>query len=94
MTIYLCVLCYIFLSISLFLSFSISLISFLNVNPSIRSLYLKPYNDSIKIYQNFTKQKKKVLQSRNVFSRNKLIGNFKLDVATVWNQKGKKYLRK
>ncbi|TMW49673.1 hypothetical protein DOY81_005242 [Sarcophaga bullata] len=35
-----------------------------------------------------------VLQSRNVFSRNKLIGNFKLDVATVWNQKDHQFYHK
>ncbi|KAI8121686.1 Otoferlin [Lucilia cuprina] len=35
-----------------------------------------------------------VLQSRNVFSRNKLIGNFKLDVATVWHQKDHQFYHK
>lgn len=31
---------------------------------------------------------KKVLHSRSVLRPNKLIGSFKLDVATVWYQKG------
>ncbi|XP_065364288.1 otoferlin-like [Calliphora vicina] len=35
-----------------------------------------------------------VLQSRSVFSRNKLIGNFKLDVATVWHQKDHQFYHK
>lgn len=32
----------------------------------------------------------KILQSRSVLRPNKLIGSFKLDIATVWLQKGNK----
>ncbi|XP_032526397.2 otoferlin-like [Danaus plexippus] len=35
-----------------------------------------------------------VLQSRNILRTNKLLGTFKLDVATVWNQPGRQFYHK
>lgn len=44
---------------------------------------------ALKIKCWMTKCERQILQSRSVLRPNKLVGSFKLDVATVWNQEGK-----
>lgn len=53
---------------------------------STRHLHLSDIENSNKQTNKKTVQ---ILQSRSVLRPNKLIGSFKLDVATVWLQKGK-----